>query len=144
MADATGAFTALSTNVVADNASWVTQIIAAIGSALEVGLSDWEAETAYDGDKVTPTTANGYYYECTTAGTSDTTEPTWPTTADATVEDGTATWTCRAITFSESNTLTVTRQRDGALKFTDADSNTQYLRHPKATLLYNAMTNVVT
>jgi hypothetical protein len=47
------------------------------------------------GDAVRPTARNGYTYECTTAGTTGSTEPTWPTTVGATVTDGTVTWTCR-------------------------------------------------
>lgn len=44
---------------------------------------------------VVPTTANGYYYKCTTGGTTDgTTEPTWPTTIGATVSDNGVVWTC--------------------------------------------------
>ena len=43
-----------------------------------------------------PTAVNSYAYEATTGGTSHaTTEPVWPTTAGATVADGTVTWTCR-------------------------------------------------
>jgi len=58
----------------------------------------WAASTAYSaGDVVHPTTLNGYVYECTTAGTSGTTEPTWPTTPGDTVTDGGVTWTCRAV-----------------------------------------------
>jgi hypothetical protein len=60
----------------------------------------WVASTAYSvGDFVSPTTENGYRYECTTAGTSDSSEPTWPTdvTSDTTtVTDGTVTWTIRS------------------------------------------------
>jgi len=57
----------------------------------------WQASTAYSlGDYVTPTTLNNFIYECTTAGTSGTTEPVWPTTDGATVTDGTVEWTCRA------------------------------------------------
>ena len=61
------------------------------------GAAAWVANTAYAlGDIVVPTTLNGYWYECTTAGTSHaTTEPTWPTTVGGTVTDGTVTWTCR-------------------------------------------------
>lgn len=58
----------------------------------------WEASTAYSlGDIVVPTAGleNGFRYECTTAGTSDASEPTWPTTEGATVNDGTVVWTCR-------------------------------------------------
>lgn len=55
----------------------------------------WAATTAYSlGDRVVPTSSNGFYYECTTAGTSAGTEPTWPTTIGNTVVDGTVTWTC--------------------------------------------------
>ena len=50
------------------------------------------------GSIVVPTTPNGYYYECTTAGdTHATTEPTWPTTIGNTVVDNTATWTTREV-----------------------------------------------
>lgn len=58
----------------------------------------WAANTAYVllNFRI-PTTANGYVYECTTAGTSHAaTEPTWPTTVGNTVADGTVTWTCRS------------------------------------------------
>lgn len=60
----------------------------------------WAAATAkIVGEFVSPTRANrnGNRYECTTAGTTHaTTEPTWPTTAGATVVDDGVTWTCRA------------------------------------------------
>jgi len=59
----------------------------------------WVASTAYSlGDYVLPTTPNGYYYKCTTAGTSDSSEPTWPATIGDTVNDNTAVWTCEAVT----------------------------------------------
>ena len=59
--------------------------------------SDWVANTAYSlNNRVKPTKQNGYWYVCTTAGTSHaTTEPTWPTLDDETVTDGTVVWTCR-------------------------------------------------
>lgn len=59
----------------------------------------WVASTEYKADDyVRPTglsTFTGLVYKCTTAGTSDTTEPTWPTDADDTVDDNTATWTAQ-------------------------------------------------
>jgi hypothetical protein len=53
----------------------------------------WEASTAYTVDAVhEPTTANGYRYAVTVAGTSSASEPTWPTTIGDTVTDGGVTW----------------------------------------------------
>lgn len=42
---------------------------------------------------VKPTVQNGYWYKCTTAGTTGGTEPTWSTSIGATVADGTVVWT---------------------------------------------------
>ena len=59
----------------------------------------WDDSWTYSaGDLIIPTIGNinGYYYECTTAGTSDSSEPTWGTTPGGTTNDGTAVWTCRA------------------------------------------------
>jgi len=53
----------------------------------------WQASTAYSlGAVVRPTTPNGFWYQCETAGTSGSSEPTWPTTDQSTVTDGTVTW----------------------------------------------------
>ncbi len=54
----------------------------------------WTATTAYIvGDTVIPATPNDQVYKCTTAGTSGGSEPTFPTTEDQTVGDGSVTWT---------------------------------------------------
>jgi hypothetical protein len=45
------------------------------------------------GQYTVPATLNGRLYKCTTAGTTGSGEPTWPTTAGGTVTDGTAVWT---------------------------------------------------
>ncbi|MHA1304356.1 MAG: right-handed parallel beta-helix repeat-containing protein [Candidatus Heimdallarchaeaceae archaeon] len=56
----------------------------------------WQSEISYNiGDKVVPTSDNGYYYECTAAGISGSSEPAWPTTVGNTVIDGTVTWECK-------------------------------------------------
>ena len=53
----------------------------------------WIAATAYAvGAVVQPVTVNGHRYICTIAGTSGTTEPTWPTIEYGIIADGTATW----------------------------------------------------
>ncbi len=60
----------------------------------------WEAATVYaEDDYVRPvslSTFTGLVYKCTTAGTSDSsTEPTWPTTAEDTVNDNGVIWECQ-------------------------------------------------
>lgn len=55
----------------------------------------WAASTSYDkGNRRVPTTKNGYYYKATVTGTSNATEPLWPTVVGNIVVDGTVTWTC--------------------------------------------------
>jgi hypothetical protein len=57
----------------------------------EFGAMAWQPSTAYDiGDSVTPTGGSTNRFIATTAGTSGTSEPTWPTSG--TVEDGSETW----------------------------------------------------
>lgn len=58
----------------------------------------WQASTAFTtDDSAWPTVKNGFYYECTTAGTTGGSEPTFPTTRGDTVADGTVIWTCRGL-----------------------------------------------
>ena len=66
--------------------------------------SDWAASTAYViGDMVLRTSGigtesgAGLWMECTTAGTSNGSEPTWDTTVGNTTADNTCTWTTRAV-----------------------------------------------
>ena len=58
------------------------------------------------GALVIPATPNGHYYKCTTAGTTGTAIPTWPTTSGGTVTDGTVVWTEQGAT--ATNTYRVT------------------------------------
>ena len=76
----------------------ITQILKGI-------LPSWAASTVYAlDDLVKPLNRNGYFYKCTTAGTSAASTPTWPTTIGNTVTDNTAVWTCqgRELTVYES------------------------------------------
>lgn len=59
----------------------------------------WAASTAYSLDHITRPTSTAnvdvhYVYKCTTAGTSGSTEPTWPLVPGNTVNDGSAVWEC--------------------------------------------------
>ncbi len=64
------------------------------GYAGNDSATTWAQSTAYTvGDIVKPTSVNGHYYRCTTAGISDATEPTWTTIIGNTVTDGSVTWT---------------------------------------------------
>lgn len=76
------------------------QVINLTGS----GAGSWEASTPYsEGDVVLRTTGAGsennigLYFECTSAGSSDSGEPTWDTDVGDTTTDNTVTWTTRAI-----------------------------------------------
>jgi len=71
------------------------QVVVSYGYHTTVTRSAWVANTAYSVENVViPTTANGYQYICTTAGTSHAaTEPTWTTSLGVTNTDGTVTWT---------------------------------------------------
>lgn len=57
-------------------------------------VSNWQASTPYLlGQTREPSTPNGRVYEVTVAGTSSSTEPTWPTSGiGSTVVDGSVTW----------------------------------------------------
>jgi len=54
---------------------------------------EWQASTTYNvGDVVRPTTRNGFVYVCTVAGTTGSSEPSWPTNAGDTITDNEITW----------------------------------------------------
>ena len=54
---------------------------------------------------VRPLRPNGFSYECTTAGTSGSREPRWPTSIGVAVTEGSITWTCRAAGVSGLNSI---------------------------------------
>ena len=57
----------------------------------------WTGSITYTvGQVIYPPTDNGFNYQCTTAGTTGSSAPSWPTTAGNTVTDGTVVWTAVA------------------------------------------------
>jgi hypothetical protein len=61
------------------------------------GTTAWAAATFYlTGPFITPPIATGFYYQCTTSGTTGATPPSFPIVVGATVADGSAVWTCVA------------------------------------------------
>lgn len=64
----------------------------------KVGTTSWTPNKAYViGGCVVPIISNGYYYECTNAGTSGAIEPAWKTIIEEQIKDGTVVWTVRKI-----------------------------------------------
>ena len=55
------------------------------------------------GQTTVPAAPNGHMYRCTTAGTTGSGEPTWPTASAGTVTDGTAVWTEMTPDFQANN-----------------------------------------
>ena len=88
----------------------------------------WAASIVYSLNyRVVPVARNGYVYKATTAGTSAATAPTWPTTVDDTVTDGTVVWTCEAAsawtpTYGQSG-LNLAAMRGWEMKFAKLTDN---------------------
>ena len=91
--------------------------------------SAWAATTAYTvraardamvGDIVKPTTQNGRFYHCSTAGTSNSSEPSWNTTIGGTTNDNTAVWTTiRAYTLDDTVDSVTNRRKFTANSLTE-------------------------
>jgi hypothetical protein len=95
---------ALKHTVIADNGAtgsknqeWITSGgPSKIDSAVQFPKR-WTASTAWVvGDVVAPTTLNGYFYRCSSAGTGGASEPTWGTTVGGNTTDSGATFVCVA------------------------------------------------
>lgn len=80
-----------------DNPSGVRDIstVTVVAGVAAIAWTDTAAKAL--GAKVKPTTTPTYYWQCTTAGTTAGTEPTWVATPGATITDGTVVWTCMGI-----------------------------------------------
>jgi len=84
--------------IIGDSTDHYDNTNAMLGIGDKAGTT-WQASTAYSlGDVVEPTTPDGNVYECTTAGTSGATEPTWVTGEGNTTTDNTVVWTCHTKT----------------------------------------------
>lgn len=73
-----------------------------------MAYSAWAASTAYSVGTVVRATAlqaTGLVFRCTTAGTSSSTQPNWPTDIGSTVIDGTVTWAAISSVYEELSTL---------------------------------------
>jgi hypothetical protein len=99
--------------------------VASNGTATAVGL-------------VQPTVANGFVYRCIVAGTTGSTQPTWPTTVGATVADGTVTWECHTLAMQFSrliNAAAAASTTYGAFLYSSAAYYDAILEFSTATLV---------
>ena len=68
----------------------------------------WAASTAFavgDVRRATTSQNSGLVFECTTAGTSGSSEPTWPTDIGSTITDNTVVWTAISSIYADLSTL---------------------------------------
>ena len=64
----------------------------------------WAASTAYSVGNIRRATtqqASGLVFKCTTAGTSASSQPAWPTDIDSTVTDNTVVWTAISSVYAD-------------------------------------------
>ena len=69
-----------------------------------MAVAAWAASTVFSvGDirRATTDQASGLFFRCTTAGTSDSSEPSWPTDIGSTITDNTCVWTAIASAYEE-------------------------------------------
>lgn len=72
----------------------LTSVSLTLTAANSWGTS-WAGTTSYNyGQVVIPTAPNGYLYRCVQAGTTGSSEPSWPTTPGLVVTDSGVIWAC--------------------------------------------------
>ena len=73
-----------------------------------MAVAAWAASTEFavgDIRRATTDQASGLFFRCTTAGTSDSSEPSWPTDLGSTITDNTCVWTAIASAYEELSKL---------------------------------------
>lgn len=73
-----------------------------------MAVAAWAASTAFavgDIRRATTVQATGLWFRCTTAGTSGTSEPNWPTDSGNTTNDNTVVWTAFSSVYEELSVL---------------------------------------
>ena len=73
-----------------------------------MAVAAWAASTAFSVGNIrraTTTQASGLFFRCTTAGTSASSEPSWPTDIGSTVTDNTCVWTAISSAYEELSQL---------------------------------------
>ena len=73
-----------------------------------MAVSAWAASTAFavgDIRRATTVQASGLWFRCTTAGTSGSSEPSWPTDVGNTTNDNTVVWTAFSSVYEELSVL---------------------------------------
>ena len=72
-------------------------------TSVPLTLNNWTASTTYvAGDRIKPTTGNGFYYQAVNGGTSGATETTWPIYLGETVSDIGISWEAKGYTNNAS------------------------------------------
>lgn len=71
-------------------------------------IAAWTASTAFvvgDIRRATTSQASGLWFRCTTAGTSDSSEPSWGTDVGSTINDNTVVWTAISSVYEDVSVL---------------------------------------
>jgi len=75
-----------------NNDEWASAPFQSVGFQFEIDPELWSADTAYSIGNIVKS-SDGDTYICTTAGTSNSSEPTWNTISGTTTTDNTVVWT---------------------------------------------------
>lgn len=131
--DANGLVDSVALDLTANDSDWLAgrQVALVNNEVFFIRSLSVQSETAWAGstaksltNHVVPSLSNGFRYECTTAGTTGTSEPIWPRKVGETVEDGTVVWTCRGRRYQINDMV---RARKGTAKATHSINDWVYI-----------------